>query len=144
MTKIPAAVKNQNSCQNAGTEIGATAVSECSRLHNLAASTIFYYLFPSRTALASGLSSFLKTEKFRKTKECTTNGSFSDFIVDCQSDFTIKSPGVTGSIAEYVNSSNAPIIVTTDNEQNIMAVLVGTNDNDLLSYWGQVSWVVTS
>ena len=71
---------------------------------------------------------------------------FSDFIVNCESDFTIKTPGATGSIAEYLNSSTdqAPIIVSTDNEQNVMAVMLGTNDGDLLAYWNKLNWVVSS
>ena len=117
LTKIPAAVRNQNngnSCQNAGTGFGATAVSQCQQLRGLAANLIIYYLYPSRTALASGFSAFLKKQKFTKAKECTTNGSFSDFIVECQSDFTIKTPGATGSIAEYTSTTQNPIIVSTE------------------------------
>jgi hypothetical protein len=37
-----------------------------------------------------------------------------------------------------------PVIASTDNGQNVMAVLVGTNDGDLLKYWNQLDWVVTS
>ena len=50
---------------------------------------------------------------------------------------------MTGSIAEYVNKDNQPIIVTSDNQQQVMAVMVGTNDGDLLTYWKQLQWVVT-
>jgi hypothetical protein len=150
LTKIPAAIRtqdNQTACRNAGTGFGATAVSQCQNLRGVAAQVIIYYLFPSRSALNSGLSEFLKTQKFSKLKACTdSNGSFTDFVVDCQSDFTIKTPGLTGTIAEYTNSSTSqnPIIVSTDNEQNVMAVMVGTNDGDLLAYWNQQQWVVTS
>jgi hypothetical protein len=146
MAKIPAGIRGQNSCLNAGTGSGATAVVQCQQLRGLAATTIVYYLYPNRTALASGFSAFLKKQKFSKTKECTTNGSFSDFLVECESDFTIKTPGMTGSIAEYANNSSAqsPIIVSTDNEQNVMAVLIGTNDGELLAYWNKLGWVVTS
>lgn len=148
MTKIPAAVRNQNnraSCLNAGTRFGATAVSQCQQLQGLAANTIIYYLFPSRAALASGFSKFLATFHFHRIGECTTGGKFTDFIVNCQSDFTIKTPGATGSIAEYPNKgTNSPIIVSTDNQQKVMAVMVGTNDGDLLAYWNRLDWVVTS
>ena len=48
---------------------------------------------------------------------------------------------MTGSIAEYSSTSNAPIIVTSDNQQNVMAVLVGTNPGELLSYWKQLTWI---
>jgi hypothetical protein len=147
MTKIPAAVRNQDnqsSCQNAGTQFGATAVSQCQRLQGLAANIIIYYLYPDRAALASGFNAFLKKQKFSKVRECTTNGSFSDFVVECQSDFTIKTPGATGSIAEYTSTTQDPIIVSTDNEQNVMAVMIGTNDGDLLTYWNKLNWVVSS
>jgi len=46
------------------------------------------------------------------------------------------------SIAEYINTSNLPIIVSSDNRQHVMAVLVGTNDGDLLAYWKQLTWIV--
>ena len=49
---------------------------------------------------------------------------------------------MTGSIAEYANTSNQPIIVTTDSQQHVMVVMVGTNDGDLLAYWKQLKWVV--
>jgi hypothetical protein len=143
LTKVPAAVKNPDRCQNAGTKFGATAISQCQKLQGVAASTIIYYLFPNRSALASGFSQFLEAFKFRRVGECATKGSFTDFIVNCRSDFTIKTPGATGSMAEYANSDHQPIIVSTNNEQNVMAVLIGTNDGDLLAYWNQMSWVVT-
>jgi len=150
LAKVPAAIRdqdNQGACKNAGTGFGATAVSQCQNLQGLAAQVIIYYLYPSRSALAAGFSDFLQAQKFHKIKECTSSdGSFTDFLVDCQSDFTIKTPGMTGSIAEYTNSSAAqnPIIVSTDNEQNVMAVMIGTNDGDLLSYWNKQAWVVNS
>jgi hypothetical protein len=145
LSKIPSAVRGAGECLNAGTGSGATAVIQCQKLQGLGANVIVYYLYPNKTALARGLSSFLKTATFTKRRECTTNGSFRDFIVDCESDFTIKTPGMTGSIAEYVNktANQNPIIVSTDNEQNVMAVLVGTNDGDLLAYWNKLKWVVT-
>jgi hypothetical protein len=145
LTKIPSPVRSAGECLNAGTGAGATAVIQCQKLRGLAANVIVYYLYPNRTALADGFSAFLKKQKFKKAKECTTNGIFSDFIVECESDFTIKTPGMTGSIAEYaaLTASMNPVIVSTDNEQNVMAVMVGANDGDLLKYWNQLKWVVT-
>jgi hypothetical protein len=146
LTKIPPAVRNAGACLNDGTSSGATAVIQCQKLQGLAANVIVYYLYPSRTALASGLRSFLvNPAKFHKRGACTTNGAFSDFIVNCESDFVIKTPGMTGTMAEYVikSTSQEPVIVSTDNEQNVMAVLIGTNDGDLLAYWNQLKWVVT-
>jgi hypothetical protein len=143
LSKIPSGVQGQNSCHNIGTSVGAIAVSECAGLHGLAAGTIFYYLFSNTTTLSSGFSTFLRNEKFKKGSECTSNNSFVDFIAQCESDFTSTSPKMTGSIAEYPNTTNNPIIVSSDNQQHVMAVMVGTNDRDLLAYWKQLRWVVT-
>jgi hypothetical protein len=142
LAKIPSAVRSQNKCRNAGTEVGAIAVSQCDRLHGLAAGTIFYYLFPSSAALSTGFNNFLKTEKFKKSRECTTNTKFTDFLTECESDFTNATPNVKGSIAEYTNTGNQPIIVSSASQQKVMAVMVGTNDPDLLAYWKRMSWVV--
>jgi len=143
LSKIPSGVQGQNNCHNIGTSVGAIAVSECAGLHGLAAGTIFYYLFSNTTTLGSGFSTFLRNEKFKKGSECTSNNSFVDFIAQCESDFTSTSPKMTGSIAEYPNTTNNPIIVSSDNQQHVMAVIVGTNDRDLLAYWKQLRWVVT-
>lgn len=149
LTKIPAAIRNQDNqgaCLNAGTQFGATAVSQCQHLQG-AAQVIIYYLYPSRAALDTGLSAFLRSANFQKVRECTTgNSSFTDFLVDCQSAFTIKRLGLTGIISEYTNRAQAqnPIIVSTANDQHVMAVLVGTNAGDLLTYWNQQEWVVHS
>jgi hypothetical protein len=143
LTKIPSAVRAQSGCPNAGTSVGATAVSQCADLHGLGAGTIMYYLFPSPAALATGFSNLLKQKaKFRKSRECTTNNKFTDFLVNCESDFTSATPNIKGSIAEYTNRHNQPIIVTSDSRQNVMVVMVGTNDPDLLAYWRQLKWVV--
>ena len=143
LSKIPNVVQGTNNCHNAGTPVGAIAVSECTGLQGLAAGTIFYYLFSDSAALCNGFSTFLKNEKFRRQSECTSNDRFVSFIAECESAFTSTSPNMTGSIAEYANKDNDPIIVTTDNQQQVMAVMVGTNDGDLLAYWKQLQWVVT-
>jgi len=145
LAKIPAAVRTGGDCIDNGTKFNATASIQCQQLRGLAANTIIYYLFPSRAMLASGLSQALTSYNFHRAGECRTNGDFTDFIVNCQSDFTSKKGGVTGSVAEYpVKGSNAPVIVSTDNQQNVMAVMVGTNDGDLLTFWKQLEWVVLS
>jgi hypothetical protein len=144
LSKIPNAVRSAGTCANFGTPVGAIAVSECSGLHGLAAGTIFYYLFSNSAALSNGFSTFLKNEKFSRQSECTSsNNSFVSFVAECESVFTSTSPSMTGSIAEYANKDNDPIIVTTDNQQQVMAVMVGTNDGDLLAYWKQLQWVTT-
>ena len=142
LTKIPDNIKGTGNCQNAGTAVGATAVSECASLPGLAAGTIFYYLFSSPAALATGFTAFLREVKFSRRSACTTGNNFVSFIAECESAFTSTSPTMTGSIAEYANTDNQPIIVTTDRQQRVMAVMVGMNDGDLLAYWKQLQWVV--
>ena len=141
---IPADVQGTNNCHNLGTAFGATAVSQCSGLNGLPARTILYYLFPSRSALATGLGGFLSNVHFHRARECAANNKFTDFLNDCQSDFHNETPFMTGSIAEYTDPSNDPVIITSDSQQNVMAVMVGTNPGDLLAYWKQFHWVVTS
>ena len=79
---------------------------------------------------------------FRKQRECTTGGEFTDFLIECQSDFHSQTPFMTGGIAEYTSTSHDPIIATSDNQQKVMAVMVGTNAGDLLAYWKQLNWIV--
>jgi hypothetical protein len=141
LSKIPASVQGHNNCQLIGTQFGATAVIQCSRL-NSGAGTIQYYLYSSPATLTSGVSALLSKASFHRKQECTTGGQFTDFLADCQSDFHNQTPLMTGTIAEYTNTSHQPLIVTTDNQQNVMAVLVGTNPGDLLTYWKQLNWIV--
>ena len=140
LSKIPAAVQGRDNCHLTGTQYGATAVSQCSRL-SLPAGTIIYYLYPSAAALSAGLSTFLASVHFHKQRECTTGNDFTDFLTECRTEFHNQTPFMTGSIAEYTSTSNDPIIASTDNQQNVMAVLVGTNPGDLLSYWKQLTWI---
>jgi len=140
LSKIPAAIQGRDNCHLTGTQYGATAVSQCSRL-SLPAGTIIYYLYPSQAALSAGLSTFLASVHFRKQRECTTGNDFTDFLTECRTQFHNQTPFMTGSIAEYTSTSNDPIIASTDNQQNVMAVLVGTNPGDLLSYWKQLTWI---
>jgi hypothetical protein len=140
LSKIPAAVQGRDNCHLTGTQYGATAVSQCSKL-NLAAGTIIYYLYPDTAALNTGVSKFLAGVHFKKQRECTTGSDFTDFLTECQSEFNNKTPFMTGKISEYTSTSNVPIITASDNQQNVMAVLVGTNPGDLLSYWKQLNWI---
>jgi hypothetical protein len=71
-------------------------------------------------------------------KSCTTgDNKFTDFVVECKGSFAVTSPEMTGDIAEYTNTDNAPIIVSSDNRQLVIAVMIGANDEDLLAYWKQ-------
>jgi hypothetical protein len=140
LSKIPAAIQGRDNCHLTGTQYGATAVSQCSRL-TVPAGTIIYYLYPSQAALSAGLSTFLASVHFHKQRECTTGNDFTDFLTECQTAFHNQTPFMTGHIAEYTSTSNDPIIASTDNQQNVMAVLVGTTPGDLLSYWKQLTWI---
>ena len=93
----------------------ATAVAECGKVQGLAAGTIVYYLFSSQGALSSGFNRFLTNVKFTKSSASCTNSNnvFADFVVQCEEGFTSTSPAMTGSIAEYTNNQNAPIIVSS-------------------------------
>jgi hypothetical protein len=143
LNMIPSSVQgDNNNCSNDGTSFGAQAVAECTRLQGLAATTIIYYLFSDTGALSSGFSAFLTSSKFpASASSCTTNNQFSDFVVNCRDTYTSTSPATSGSVAEYVNNDHDPIIVSTDNEQLVMAVLIGTNDGDLLAYWQPLHWI---
>ena len=139
---IPSDVQQDGSCHSVGSAVGASAVFQCSDPRGLAANTIIYYQFASQQLLSNGFSNFLKLQNFQKTRECTTGNDFTDFLTECQTDFHNQTPFMTGSIAEYTSTSNEPIIVASDNQKNVMAVMVGTNPGDLLSYWKQLTWVV--
>jgi hypothetical protein len=142
LSKIPSVVQGTDNCANAGTSFGAMAVSQCGRQHGLAAGIIIrYYLYPGPAALRAGFDALLKKERFKKQAPCTSGTDFVDFIAECESAFTSTSPAMTGRIAEYVNTSNQPIIVTSDDQQHVMVVMVGTNDGALLAYWKQRQWV---
>jgi hypothetical protein len=143
LSMIPGNVRGENNCTNVGTSVGATAQAQCSKVQGLAAKTIFYYLFSDQGALSGGFNTFLKNEKFKKgSASCTaSNNAFVDFVVQCEDNFTSTAPEMTGSIAEYTNTDNDPIIVSSDNQQLVMAVMIGTNDGDLLAYWKQLQWI---
>jgi len=144
LSKIPGTVQGQGSCRAAGTSLGAAAVSECARLRGLGAGTIYYYLFSGHPALHDGFGSFLQAEKFKAESQCTNSSNrFVDFITQCESGFTNATPDISGDVAEYANAANEPIIVSTDDQQLVMAIMVGTNGGDLLSYWKQMQWVAS-
>jgi hypothetical protein len=143
LNMIPSSVQgDNNNCVNDGTSYGARVVAECTNLQGLAATTIIYYLFSGTAALNKGFGSFLTSSNFpSNVRSCTTSNQFSDFITNCRDTYTSTSPAISGAIAEYVNKDNDPIIVSTDNQQQVMAVLIGTNDADLLSYWQPLQWI---
>jgi hypothetical protein len=143
LSMIPADVAGQNNCTNIGTDVGATAVAQCSKIQGLAATSIFYYSFASQSTLNSGFNAFLSKESFKKGQtSCTTGANqFTNFVVQCEDGFTSTSPEMTGDIAEYTNTDNAPIIVSSDDQQLVMVVMIGANDGDLLAYWKQLEWI---
>jgi len=143
LNMIPSSVQGStNDCSNDGTAFGATAVAECTGLQGLAATNIIYYLFSDTSALSNGFSAFLTKSNFpASAQSCTTNNKFSDFITNCRDTYTSTSPATNGSVAEYIDKDNDPVIVSTDSRQLVMAVLIGTNDDDLLAYWQPLQWI---
>ena len=140
---IPSSVQGtSNNCSNNGTAFGATAVADCTGLQGLAATAIIYYLFSDTGALSNGFSAFLTKSDFpASAQSCTTNSQFSAFITNCRDTYTSTSPATSGSIAAYVDKDNDPVIVSTDKRQLVMAVLIGTNDANLLAYWQPLQWI---
>ena len=145
LAKIPADIAGRNNCKDIGTANGATARLQCTGFQG-PATGIIYYLYSDANALSKGFDSFLTSAKFNNgnasTKTCATNGKFVNFVVQCEGTFTNQSPAAAGRIAEYqrVNDFD-PIIASTDTPQLVMAVLVGTNNDNLLSYWKQFGWI---
>ena len=143
LNMIPSNVQGtSNNCSNDGTAFGATAVADCTGLQGLAATAIIYYLFSDTSALSKGFSAFLTKSDFpASAQSCTTNNQFSDFITNCRNTYTSTSPATSGSIAEYIDKDNDPVIVSTDNKQLVLAVLFGTYDENLLAYWQPLQWI---
>jgi hypothetical protein len=143
LNMIPSSVQgDNNNCSNDGTSHGARVVAECTNLQGLAASTIIYYLYSDTSALNNGFSDLLTSSNFpASAQSCTSNKQFSNFVTNCRDTYTSTSPATSGSVAEYVNKDNDPIIVSTDNAHLVMAVLIGTNDDDLLAYWQPLQWL---
>ena len=111
-------------------------------MQGFAAGLIYYYLFPDKSALNSGFLGFLDAENFTINLYCSKNSDrFTNFIAQCESSLTNTTQPLTGSVAEYLNIVNHPIIVSTDDQQLLMAVMAGTNDGGLLSYWKQFNWI---
>ena len=108
LSKIPASVQGHNNCQLIGTQYGATAVIQCSKLTG-GAGVIQYYLYPSTARLTSGVSALFSKAGFHRKQECTTGGEFTDFLADCQSDFNFQTRSMSGTIAEYTNTSHQPL-----------------------------------
>jgi len=142
LSMIPSSVQGQDNCRSGSISVGATAVADCTGLQGLAATTINYYLFSGTGALQAGFTSFLNSVNFQASSQsCTTNNQFVSFVAQCKDSFASTSPTMTGSVAEYVSTQNDPIIVSTDNQQLVMGVLIGTNKSDLLAYWKPLQWV---
>ncbi len=142
LAKIPADIAGTNNCKNIGAASGATARLQCTGFSG-PATGIIYYLYSDPSALSKGFDSFLASAKFKaSTKSCTVNGKFVSFVVQCEDMFSNQAPAAAGRIAEYqrVNDFD-PIIASTDTPQLVMAVLVGTNNDSLLSYWKQFGWI---
>jgi hypothetical protein len=140
---IPGDIQSGNTCSDYGTPLGAVAAIECSDVQGLAAGTFYYYLFANTSTLNQGYSGLLQNASF--SNSCTaSDGGFESFITLCQSDYSDTSPAISGTVSEYLNSNNAPVIACTEDQQLVMVVMVGTDGGDLLAFWNDLGWIVTS
>jgi hypothetical protein len=146
LAKIPATITASSQCSELTVSDGATAKVQCTESTGQT-SGIVYYLYANTNALNQGFEAFLNDSKFNTInphpKSCTaTNGDFSSFTPQCRSVFTNTSPAVSGSIVEYQRKGDlVPIIASTDNQQLVLAVMVGRKNQDLLTYWQQFGWI---
>jgi hypothetical protein len=143
LSLIPGDIQSGNTCSSYGTRLGSVAAIECSGVQGLSAGTFYYYLFANVSALNQGYSSFLQDASFPYSCSAS-DGGFASFITSCQSHYSNNSPVISGTISEYLNSNNYPVIACTDDQQLVMVVMVGANGGDLLAFWNNLGWIVTS
>jgi len=140
---IPSDVQSGNTCSDYGTPDGSVAAIVCSGVQGLAAGTFYYYLFANTSALNDGYNTFLQNASFPNS--CgASDGKLEAFITSCQSTYTDVSPDISGTISEYLNSDSNPVIASTDDQQLVMCVMVGSDGGGLLDYWNSLQWIVTS
>jgi hypothetical protein len=137
---IPSSIQS-GACSADNNSYGSIAAIECSSVQGLAAQTFWYYLFASTSALNQGYSTFFQNDSFPTS--CASNGDFGEFISQCQSTYTNNSLGISGTVTEYVGNGNATI-ASTEDQQMVMCVMDGTNGNDLVTFWSNMDWIVTS
>jgi hypothetical protein len=143
LSLIPGDIQSGNTCSSYGTPLGSVAAIECSGVQGLSAGTFYYYLFANVSALNQGYSSFLQDASFPYSCSAS-DGGFASFITSCQSHYSNNSPVISGTISEYLNSNNYPVIACTDDQHLVMVVMVGANGGDLLAFWNNLGWIVTS
>jgi len=141
---IPASVQS-GTCVADNNSYGSIAAIECSSVPGLAAQTFWYYLFASTSALDQGYSTFFQNDSF--STSCASNGDFGEFISQCQSTYTNNSLGISGTVTEYVGDGDGdgnPTIASTEDQQMVMCVMDGTDGDDLVTFWSDMDWIVTS
>jgi len=139
---IPSDVQSGGTCRDYGTPLSAMAAIECTNVQGLAAQTFYYYLFADTEAMNQGNRAFLANGSFQ-TSCSGSDGNFDEFTASCQSPYTSESATISGTVSEYLNTDNNPVIATTEDQQKVLCVMVGSDGGDLLSYWSSMQWIVT-
>ena len=140
LSLIPSNIQSGNACSDNGTPLGATAAILCADVQG-PAGTFYYYLFATTSALNQGYDNFLNTS-FQNS--CTaSDGNFEKFIPRCQSSYSNSSSSISGTVSEYLNNDNNPVIASTEDQQLVMCVTVGTDGSNLLAFWNRLQWIAT-
>jgi hypothetical protein len=140
---IPSDVQSGNTCNDNGTPVGAIAAVACTSVQGLAADTFYYYLFADTDTMNQGYNTLLEDGSFQTS--CTgSDGNFDEFTASCQSTYTNSSAAISGTVSEFTDSDNNPVIATTEDQQQVICVMVGSDGGDLIDYWSGMQWIETS
>jgi hypothetical protein len=141
LSLIPADIQSGNACSEINASFGATVAVECTGVQG-PAGVLYYYSFAAASALNQGYDNLLNAS-FQNS--CgASDGSFTEFAPPCQSTYTDSSPVLSGTVSEYLNQDNDPAIASTEDQQLVICVMIGTNGSDLLTFWNNSGWIATS
>ncbi len=142
LTLIPADIQSGNACSEVNPSLGAIVTVECTGVPG-PVGTLEYYSFATPSALDQGYSNLLNTASFQNS--CvSSDGTFQEFAPPCQSTYTSTSPVLAGTVSEYLDQDNDPVIASTEDQQLVICVMIGTNGSDLLTFWSNSDWIATS
>jgi hypothetical protein len=141
LSLIPADIQSGNACGESSASFGATVTVVCTGVQG-AAGTLYYYSYATTSALSQGYQNLLGTTSFQNS--CVaSDGSFAEFNPPCQSTYTNSSPVLSGTMSEYLNQDNDPVIASTEDQQLVICVMIGTSGSDLLTFWDYSQWITT-
>jgi hypothetical protein len=136
---IPADIQSENACSEIDARLGATVTVECTGVQQ-AAETLYYYSFATTSALEQGYDNLLSAASFQNS--CgASDGSFEEFTPLCQSTYSNSSPVFSGTVSEFLNQDNDPVIASTEDQQLVICVMIGTSGGDLLTFWSSSEWI---